>query len=141
MEIIELFGLQSNSANFLSLFTTSVAAGFPVVSDSHVDKRIDLNEFLIEHPAATFFAHVSGNNLRSYGISDGDILIVDTSADYYDGRIVVASLNGNLSVKIFRNNDDVEYLQTDDERYLPLRISDEFEFRIIGCVTKVIHSL
>ena len=141
MKIIEIFGLQNNSAGKLPIYGTSVAAGIPVVSDSHIEKRIDLNEFLIEHPASTFFAHVSGNNLKSYGISDGDILVVDTSSRPFDGRIVVASLDGNLSVKIYRNNDMGEYLQTDDERYLPVRISDDFEFTIIGSVTKVIHSL
>ena len=95
----------------------------------------------IEHPASTFFAHVAGDNLTDEGIEDGDILIVDTALEPKDGKIVVVMLGSDLSVKIYRENKNGTYLQTDKEHFIPLKINSGFEFAIIGVVTKVIHSI
>lgn len=141
MEVVKIFGLQSHTIQKIPFFTMSVAAGIPVTADSTIDSDIDLNEFLITHPASTFFAHVSGNNMKQVGIEDGDILIVDSSVEPSDFKVVIASLNNELSVKIYRELEGVIYLQTDHERFLPMSIDGLMEFRIIGVVTKVIHSL
>ncbi len=141
MQVIKIFGLRSRGTNRIPLFSMSVAAGTPVQADSDIESSIDLNEFLIEHPASTFFAHVAGDNLLESGISDGDILVVDTSAEQQDGKIVVVMLGSDLSVKIYRENNGSPYLQTDKERFIPVKISEGFEFKIIGVVTKVIHSI
>ncbi len=45
----------------LPLFAAKVSAGFPSPADDYVDKTLDLNELLIQNPAATFFTRVQGN--------------------------------------------------------------------------------
>lgn len=140
MEVISVFGFQAASTQKLPLYRT-VQAGYPTVADSDVEVKIDLIEYLVDHPASTFFAHVSESNLTECGIADGDILIVDTSIAPVNGRIVLVSVNNELSVKLYRKIDQIEYLQTDNQRVLPIKIEPYLEFTIIGTVTKVIHSL
>ena len=141
MEVYETFGLKLSSVQKVPLFAMSVQAGVPSLADSQVESEIDLNDFLIAHPAASFFAHVRGNNMNECGITDGDILVVDTSIHPVDGKIVVVSINNDLTVKLFREFDGVITLQTDNERYVPIKIEPYMEFKIVGTVTKVIHSL
>ncbi len=141
MEVIEIFRLRNNSSSRIPLFSMSVAAGSPVPAESEIENLLDLNEFLIEHPASTFFAHVTGDNLIEAGIEDGDILIVDTSKEPRDGKIVIVMLNGDLSVKIYRENEGKPYLQTDNEQFIPLEIESGLKFEVIGVVTKAIHSI
>lgn len=143
METIQIIGYQTASGEYtkLPLFTMSVAAGVPTPVDTHIDKEIDLNEFLVEHPAATFFAKVTGDSLKNYGICNDDILIVDTSVEPEDGKIVLASISGELSIKIYRLVGEDVYLESSDNRFLPIKIDGYLEFVLLGVVTKIIHSL
>ncbi len=90
----ELSGLQ------LPLFSSRVSAGFPSPADDFIERSLDLNEFLVKHPASTFFAWAQGDSLRNIGIFDGDLLIVDRSAERCQGAIVVAAIDGELTCKI-----------------------------------------
>lgn len=119
----------------------SVSAGRPVPVDNEIEREIDLNEFLVEHPASTFFAKVRGQALKNADIADGDILIVDTSKEPADGKIVVVAINGDLSVKIYRILDGEPYLESQNGQFLPLSIDPYIEMKPVGVVTKVIHSV
>jgi DNA polymerase V len=118
-----------------------VSAGKANPVENEIDKIIDLNEFLVEHPAATFFARIKGDTLKDAGINDDDILIVDTVLEPKDGKIVIASVNGDMTVKIYRFIDGVEYLQSQKDHFMPMKIEPYLEFVVVGVVTKVIHSL
>lgn len=143
MEVIEIIGYQTAEGNYekMPLFTMSVSAGIPVPTDNRIEKEIDLNEFLVEHPAATFFARVNGDSLAHYGIRNGDMMIVDTSVEPSDGKVVLAAMNGELTVKIYRVVAGDVYLEAQNNRFLPLKIEPYVEYNILGTVTKIIHSL
>jgi DNA polymerase V len=141
MESIEILGFHPSSMKKIPLFTMSVSAGLPVPVDNDIDKEVDLNEFLVEHPAATFFAKVHGYSFEQAGIKDGDILIVDTNIEPVDGRFVVVLINDELTVKIYRNIDGNIYLQSHDKKFVPKDIEPFISFDVLGVVTKVIHSL
>ena len=143
MEEIQIIGYQTASGEYakLPLFTMSVAAGVPTPVDTHIDKEIDLNEFLVKHPAATFFAKVTGDSLKNHGICDGDILIVDASIEPEDGKFVLASISGEISIKIYRTIGGDVYLESSNNRFLPIKIDGYLEFILLGVVTKIIHSL
>lgn len=143
METIQLIGYQTSSGEYkkLPLFLMSVSAGLPTPADQTIENEIDLNEFLVQHPAATFFARVNGDSLRHFGICDGDILIVDTIIEPTDGKLVLSSISGELTIKIYRKFGDVPYLQSADNQFLPLKIDGYIEFILLGVVTKIIHSL
>ena len=55
-----------------------------------MDGKLDLNEHLIRHRAATFYCYVSGDSMKGAGIFDDDLLIVDRAAEPEHGSIVVA---------------------------------------------------
>ncbi|MBX3043934.1 MAG: LexA family transcriptional regulator [Candidatus Kapabacteria bacterium] len=142
MESIEIIGFKPNSDLNLkmTLYEMSVSAGYPIPVDSGIEKEVDLNEFLVEHPAATFFAKVNGLDMLNAGIRDGDILVVDSAVEPSDGKIVLAEMNNGLTVKIYREHDGEYFLESGKSQFLPLSIG-EIQFNIIGTVTKIIHSL
>lgn len=143
MEIVELtcYLPENSSGKKIPMFSMSVSAGVPIPVDNDVHEEIDLNEFLVEHPSATFFARVKGNSMKNQGIQDSDILVVDAAVEPRNGKVVVASINNELTVKIYRVMDGKEYLESDEKKFLPIAISDEFKYNILGTVTKVIHTL
>ena len=80
----------------------SVPAGFPSPADDHLEGRLDIHALLIRRPAATFFCTARGLSMRDAGINDGDLLVVDRSITPTDGDVVVANLDGGLTVKRLR---------------------------------------
>ncbi len=67
-----------------------------------IERNLDLSQYLIKHPAATFFVKVTGNSMIDAGIHDGDILIVDRSLKPVDKKVVIAVVNGELTVRRIR---------------------------------------
>ncbi|TAL65038.1 MAG: translesion error-prone DNA polymerase V autoproteolytic subunit, partial [Legionella sp.] len=117
----------------------TVRAGFPSPADDYIETMLDLNEYLIKHPAATFFVRASGDSMINAGIHSGDILIVDRSLEATNGRIVIAALNGELTVKrLIRHNGQVK-LAAENPNFPTLDITDEYDVVIWGVVTSVIH--
>src|SRR3989339_919870 len=102
MEVKELYTLAPKSGEKIPLYLMSVSAGIPVSVDSDVDDMVDINEYLIDHPAATFFARVRGDAMSEIGIMDDDIVVFDTSLQPRDGKVVIASGNNELTIKIYR---------------------------------------
>ncbi|MBL7684446.1 MAG: LexA family transcriptional regulator, partial [Deltaproteobacteria bacterium] len=60
MKITEILPIEKTKENALPIYLTRVEAGFPSPADDFIDRKLDLNEYLIQHPAATFFVRVSG---------------------------------------------------------------------------------
>lgn len=133
------FSPETKTSCPLPLFLASVKAGFPSPADDFLEKKLDLNEHLIRHPAATFFVRVDGDSMQGAGIGRGDILIVDRSLEAGDGRIVVAVINGEFTVKRIRLREGEVFLEPENPRYASIRISPESDFQVWGVVTYVIH--
>jgi DNA polymerase V len=76
-----------------------VAAGYPSPAQDYFDGRIDLNAQLIKDITSTFVVRVTGDSMERAGISDGDELIVNRALEPRDGSVVVAVLDGELTVK------------------------------------------
>ena len=110
----------------LPLFTSMVPAGFPSPADDHIEGKLDLNEHLVRRPAATFFVRASGASMRGAGIFDGDLLIIDRGVTPQPDDIVIAILEGELTVKRLRKVDRNWHLAAENKDYpsLPLVESD-----------------
>lgn len=120
----------------LPLYASRVSAGFPSPADDYVEGTLDLNQYLIDKPAATFFARAEGDSMIGAGIHPGDLLIVDRSAKPVHNSIVVAALNGELTCKIL----DIHHrrLLPANRRYSPIEIVPGSDFAIEGVV---LHSI
>jgi DNA polymerase V len=125
----------------LPLFQSAVAAGFPSPAESEMDQLLDLNELLIKHPVATFFVRVSGSSMTGAGINHNDILIVDRSVPATSGKIVIAAVNGELTVKRLHKEGEQLSLLAENSAYPPIKITRETELHIWGVVTNVIHAV
>jgi DNA polymerase V len=125
----------------LPLYAQAVAAGFPSPAEDDLEERLDLNEMLIKHPAATFFLRVAGVSMIKAGIHSGDILVVDRSLQPVHGRVVIAAVNGELTVKRLSIEGKRVRLVAENEAYPPIDITEEMDLRIWGVVTSVIHAL
>ena len=121
------------------LYASRVPAGFPSPADDYVDQRLDLND-LVEHPAATFFVKVTGDSMTGASIHDGDLLVVDRSLEATDGKIVIAGVNGELTVKRLSLRDGEVWLMPENPAYPPLQLKEGLDCVIWGVVTRVIHS-
>lgn len=125
----------------LPVFLGRLAAGFPSPADDYIEGRLDLNRHLIKHPAATFFVRVSGDSMIDAGIHSGDLLVVDRSLDAVDGNVIVAALDGELTVKRLSKRGEILRLLPANTVYQPIEILTHQTFEIFGVVTNVIHSL
>jgi DNA polymerase V len=125
----------------LPLFTSKVPAGFPSPADDHLEASIDLNQQFVEHPAATFFVRVQGHSMKDAGIHTGDMLIVDRSLEPKSGSIVIAVVNGELTVKRLVLENQQVWLKPENADYQPLLITEGMDLHIWGVVAHVIHSL
>lgn len=123
----------------LPVANTGISAGFPSPAEEYEEVRLDLNKALIKHPAATFYARVKGSSMTDAGILDGDLLVIDKSLDPKSGDIAVCFLDSEFTVKRIEQLDDALYLMPANEKYQPIKISEESDFRVWGIVTFVIH--
>jgi DNA polymerase V len=119
------------------LFSARVPAGFPSPADDHLDKALDLNEYLITHPAATFFCRVGGDSMQGIGIFDGDLLIIDRAIEPAHGDVVLAALDGELTCKVLDMHE--KRLLSSNKKYAPIAIGDENSLIIEGVVTYSIN--
>lgn len=123
------------------LYLSRVAAGFPSPADDYLERELDLNDYLNEHQAATYYVRVSGYSMVKAGIADGDILVVDRSLTPKDGSIVIAVLDGELTVKrLLRRNGCVQ-LVPENEQYPIIEVAPEREFIVWGVVSGIVRKL
>lgn len=140
-EVDAVLQLIQNKFYRLPFYQHAVAAGFPSPAEDEMADCLDLNELLIKRPAATFFLRVAGSSMIKAGIHHNDILIVDRSVEPTNGKIVIASLNGELTVKhLYKSGKKVQLLPENDN-FSPIDITDGIDLHIWGVVTNVIHPL
>ena len=124
-----------------SLFEAVVPAGFPSPAADYEEDKLDLNKHLIRNPVATFFVRVTGDSMVGAGIHHGDLLVVDRSLEPKDKNVVIAVVEGELTVKRIRIGKKKIALEPENENYSVQQINEDTEFEVWGVVTSVIHAL
>ena len=122
----------------LPFFLSRVPAGFPSPAEDYEEGQLDLNDF-IDHPAATFFVRATGDSMTGAGIFPGDLLIVDRSLDARHNSIVIAILNGEMTLKRLIRKGDRYYLKADNPAYPTIAIQENTE--IWGVVKNSVRDL
>jgi DNA polymerase V len=126
----------------LPLVGRRVPAGFPSPADDYLEGEIDLARYLIERPAATFLLRVSGHSMAGAGILDGDLVAVDRGVKAQPGHVVVAVLDGEMTIKRLRRlKDGRAALQAEHPDYPEIVVGEERPAEIwgvvVGCVRKL----
>ncbi len=141
LTVTEIYGFDQRTKLPLPLAMNAVPAGFPSPADDYLDKKLDLNEFLIPHPAATFFVRVKGESMIQAGINSGDILIVDRALEPAQGKVVIAAVDGELTVKRIEKREDKLYLAAENPNFKLIEITPEQCLTVWGVVTYAIHKV
>lgn len=125
----------------IPIFSSKVQAGFPSPADDYIEGYLDLNTKFITHPSSTFVVQAIGDSMVEAGIFAGDWLLVDKSLEATDGKIVIAAINGELTVKrLSRKNNQVQLLPANPQ-FKPIDITQECDMVIWGVVKLVLHEL
>lgn len=116
-----------------------VAAGFPSAAEDFVEGKLDLNDLLVRRPAATFYVKVAGESMRDAGIYPGDILVVDRGERPQHGHVVVAVVDGELTVKRLHRMGKTIRLEAANPAFPDIEIAGETELSIWGVVRASVH--
>jgi DNA polymerase V len=125
----------------LNLFSAQIPAGFPSPAEDFLEKRLDLNDYLIKNKSATFLIKVHGNSMIDAGIFDGDILIIDRSLAPTNGKIILGILNGEFTIKRIEKRKSSLFLMPENKSFSPIEVTNEMDFKIWGVVTFAIHKI
>lgn len=117
----------------------AVAAGYPSPAQDYFEGRIDLNAHLIKDATSTYVVRVSGESMAGAGISDGDELIVNRALQPVDGSVVVAVLDGELTVKRLRITRTGVVLQAENPTYPDIVVPSLSDLLVWGVVTRCLH--
>jgi SOS-response transcriptional repressors (RecA-mediated autopeptidases) len=90
---LDLFSIIKNTQIKTPIYLDKVSAGFPSPATDYMENKLDLNEHLIKHRAATFIVKASGSSMINAGIYSEDLLIVDRSLTPKNNHIVIASIS------------------------------------------------
>ena len=118
-----------------------ISAGFPSPAADYVEQGLDLNTYLVQHKAASFFFNVTGESMIGAGILDGDKVLVDRSVTPQHGHIVIAVIDAEYTLKRLYLLDGKVELHPDNPAYAPIRLVEGNELQIWGVVTAVIRKL
>jgi DNA polymerase V len=138
-EIEDIEPAASGKKLALPLAGGRIAAGFPSAAEDFVEGRLDLNELLVKRPAATFYVKVAGESMRDAGIFPGDILVVDRGERPQHGQVVVAVVDGELTVKRLHRKGGVIRLEAANPAFPDIEIAGETELSIWGVVRANVH--
>ena len=133
-----LIPAMSDQPTRLPLFSTKVAAGLPSPADDHVEQRLDISEFLIDHADSTFFVTIKGESMIDLGLLPDDKVVVDRSKTPVIGDIVLAVVDREFTIKIldYGANKMPRLMPANSSgAYRPIYIRPDTQFEIFGVVT------
>jgi len=121
----------------LPLFADRCRAGFPSPAQDYVEQTLDLNEYCIRHPSATYYVRAEGDSMILAGISSGDLMVVDRAERANHGDVVIASIDREFTVKRLCTHPRLS-LEPMNPAYKPMFV-DPDSLEIFGVVMYVIH--
>jgi DNA polymerase V len=140
-DVAAFLEVENRSALRVPMMAWPAACGFPSPAEDYVDRPLDFNELLIEHPAATFAIRIEGESMTGVGIFPGDIAIVDRAREPVNGSIVLALLDGAFTVKRYRIKDGAVVLQAENPAFPDMPVTDGQTLEVWGVITRSIRML
>lgn len=137
----QIDGYIKNKGYRLPLLSGKVPAGFPLNTESHVEEWIDLNEIIVSDPDSMFMIEATGDSMIGAGIQERDLLIVSSKVEPTHGKIVIAAINGEYTVKRLHRKADGTKLIPANDKYPVTDITGNMDFHIAGVVVKILRNL
>jgi len=114
-----------------------IAAGIPITADQQVDEVFPLPRQLVGK-GELFMLKVVGESMIDAAICDGDWVVVRQQKNADNGEIVAAMLDGEATVKVFRQRDGHTWLLPRNSAFEPI-LGDDAE--VLGKVVAVLRSV
>lgn len=118
----------------IPLFSSKVAAGIPSPAEDHIEETLDLNNYMVERPDSTFMLRVEGESMKDAGILPNDILVVDRSLKATHNKIIIAAIDGELTVKRLFHRGGLIKLMPENSAYSEIELEQESDLVIWGVV-------
>lgn len=135
---MQVFYKAIRSGVTIPFFGYKVPAGFPSPALDYIEEPIDLTKELVKNPLSTFIMKATGNSMVDAFIAPNTSLVIDRSRKPENGDIVVASVNGEFTVKFLKKNDHKAWLVPANSKYREVEITAEKEIVIWGVVAHII---
>lgn len=121
------------------MFMSRVSAGFPSPATDYMQESLDLNEYLISHKAASFIFEVKGDSMKLAGIMDGDKVVVDRSVEPRHGKIVIAVVESEFTIKrLYRRAGRIE-LRPENPTFNAIVFEPDAQLEIWGVVVGAVR--
>ena len=139
LHVLGVTTMSPATAHALTPVGVGVSAGFPSPAQDHYRGPIDLNEILIQDKTSTFILRVAGDSMTGAGIFDGDQIIVDRSLTPAVGDVVVAVVDGDLTLKTLDRSSGRWILRAENPHFASIPLEGDMEMTIWGVVTYNLH--
>ena len=126
----------SSPEQALQLLAHKLPCGFPSPADDYLENMPSLDELLIKHPAATIIGRASGDSMIERGILDGSYVVIDRSIEPKNNATIVASICGELTIKIVDKTNKL--LRPANKNHQPIPLPEDLDVLCEGTITYAI---
>jgi len=115
-----------------------VPAGAPILAEGQQEGRLPIDPQLF--PGADYLLRVQGMSMRDAGILDGDILAVQQCSEAHNGQVVVARVDGEVTVKRWRKDGHQVFLLPENPDFSPIEVDlRKQDLRLEGLVVGLLR--
>lgn len=97
-----------------------VTAGFPATVEEELADTVNLDNLLIKNKPLTYLLEVDGDSMIDAHIEKGDMVLVEKTTQAKDGQIIIAEVDGEFTMKYFRNRNGKSWLEPANKNYQPI---------------------
>lgn len=115
-----------------------VAAGSPILAEQHIEKRADVASSFFK-PSADYLLRVQGTSMINAGIFEDDLIAVHRTSDVKNGDIVVARVDGDVTVKRWQKDGSTVQLIPENDELSPIIVDESHELTVEGLCVGVIR--
>lgn len=114
-----------------------IEAGFPSAAEEELLDVMNFDEYLTPNKESSYILKVKGDSMTGAGICEGDMVIVERRQTYKPGQIVIASIDGEFTIKYLRKERDLYYLEPANAKYKPIYPKENLSIEAV--VTAVVR--
>ncbi|KGK81160.1 umuDC operon-like protein [Stutzerimonas stutzeri] len=134
-----ILGQLGPTSTFLQYVDTRVPAGFPSPAADYEEVTLSIDELIDLRTPHVYLVRVEGPSMIGAGIYDGDVLVVNKALEARSGHIVVAYVDGGMTVKRLQITPAGVWLQPENPDYRAIPVTESLH--VWGVATHNLHQL
>lgn len=134
-----ILGQLGPTSTYLQYIDTRVPAGFPSPAADYEEVTLSIDELIDLRTPHVYLVRVEGPSMIGAGIYDGDVLVVNKALEARSGHIVVAYVDGGMTVKRLQITPAGVWLQPENPDYRAIPVTESLH--VWGVATHNLHQL